>query len=182
MAITTGTVMPITPYNLNSGAGSSPVLSFPITSAKPITAGDVIIMTSGKVLDGNTAQSASTIVGIAAEPKASVATAGDNDQLLVFPAYGGTLFIGNFVGGAGTDYSTNAYTDIAPATLYDTVELTVGAFAAVNFADTTGGQCKVVQYAREQMGGLPFKGVGTTPLTINPRVIFKFASTIFQVA
>lgn len=182
MAITAGTVMPIVPYNIASGAGSSPMMSFPITSAKPITAGDVIIMTSGKALDDNDAQAASTIIGIAAEAKASVASAGDNDQLLVFPAFGGTLFIGNFVGGAGTDYSTNAYTDITPATLYDTVELTTYVFAAINQADPTGGQCKVVQYAREQMGGKPFVGVGNTPLTINPRVVFKFASTIFQVA
>ena len=61
MAITTGTVMPIRPYALNGAAGEGAILSFPITSAKVMQLGDVVIMTTGKVLDGNTAQAASVI-------------------------------------------------------------------------------------------------------------------------
>ena len=177
MAFTTP-VWPMEPYSMSGGSQSAMPMSFPITSAKPITKGDVITMTSGKVLDGNTQQAASVIVGIAAEPKASIASALDSDMLLVHVALPGRLFVGNMTDGVATDSIDPAYADIAPATLYDTAETTIGTFAVINFPDTTSGQIKVVKFADEQANGKRF--ISGTGGTINPRVIFHFASTIFM--
>lgn len=177
MAFTTP-VWPMEPYSMHGGSQTAMPMAFPITSAKPMTKGDIVIMTSGKVLDDNDAQSASVIVGIAAEAKASIASAVDTDMLLVHIALPGRLFVGSMVDGAGTDSIDPAYADIAPATLYDTVETTVGTFAAINFTDTTGGQIKVIKFATEQARGINF--ISGTGGTINPRVLFHFASTIFM--
>jgi hypothetical protein len=160
-------------------------MTFPVTSAKVLSLGDILAMTSGTgtVADANTNALVSTVVGICAEAKASVATAGINDVVLCHLALPGVLFLGNMVGGAATDYGTPAQADLTwvAASPHDTVELTTEAFPAVNQADVTVSTSYVrcFAFAREQAKGANIALAASSP--VNPRVIFNFATTVFNI-
>ena len=180
MALTVGSTAPIAPYSMGNGNGMSPnILSIPYTSSSAIRKGDILILTSGLAISDDDAQADGVILGVAMEAKASAASMVFKDQVLVAAALPGQVFAGSFAGGAATDYTANAANAIT-ATTHDTVLGTDSytGYILVNQADTTGGQCRVFQYANEQMQGKIFSFAGTN--IVNPRVMFTFRTSAFQ--
>lgn len=180
MALTKGTTTFITPYAQAGVGKSGTILSIPYTSSSAIRKGDVLVLTSGLAVSSDAAQTDGTILGIALEARASAASMDYTNQVPVALALPGALFEGSLCGGAATDYTSNAAAAIV-ATTQDTVLGTDSytGYILLNQADTTGGQCRLIQYSPNQMGGKNFTAFGNTTI-VNPRVIFCFRSSAFQ--
>lgn len=180
MATTKGTVGPIVPYGHGVSGSGSPILSLPVASTQTVRVGDILTLAAGVCTRTDLNHSDGTIVGVAIQPKASVASADYGDQVLLSPALPGAMFIGSMVTTAATDYTANTAAIIAPGTAMNTVLCTdaYAPYIVVNATPATG-QIRMLGYAAEQMGGKNFGIFGSTTV-INPRVLFAFRCSVFQ--
>jgi hypothetical protein len=159
--------------------GKAPrILSFPVADAQTILLGSVLVASSGKAAVG-TAAAANAVIGIAMEPKASVATAAVSDRVTVALATPGTVFIGSGVLSATDDYATPTFGDVqGDATGRDFVRVTYGGasnqFACIDMDATSTVGAAVLGFAVEQLKGQNFV-VGSGG-TINPRIYFTFST------
>ncbi len=175
MAITVGTTDRIRPYSAFGGKAPGVQVPMLMANSEVITIGDIIAYSTGKVVDTNTAIG-DIVVGIAMENKTAAASAGVTDLINVALALPGAVFMGSMVGGAATDKTGFTMgTDNGAATNFDTVELTVEGYPAINAADSTGGACLVIGPAIQQFRGLALN----LSTTVNPRVYFTFMNTFF---
>jgi len=205
MALTTGTTQPFTFSGLSRGGthSSGVILDFPVTASDTYKVGDIVTLASGVAHTLDTAQGDAVILGIAM-PKGVAfqatnalhtqqvmgATVDFPDKILVGVALPGTIFEGNLVAGAATNYTANTAV-IAGANPLDTVlgTDTYAAWLHINTADTTGGgatsiaQINVLRYCNTQLHKTtltPTTFTFTTTNVVNPRVDFVFRTTYFN--
>ena len=174
MATTTGTTLPMKALAPAQGE-ALPTMDL-YAAAAAVAIGDVLIMTSGKLVVDNSAPSAGTIVGVAG----GVTGGTLNDANVVNLALPGVQFTANVINNA-TDYTGVYATCIGIK--QGIIESADGA-ACIDINNTTQMVTYAWYFARQkgtssdptQASDKLTAGVGPT----NPRVVFTFLSSLFN--
>ena len=170
MALTVGTTGTFQPYSARGSGGQSAknVVRLHVADAQTIEQGDVLTYAAG-VVTVNNAGPASTIVGIAMEDKAPVASTTFADKVAVCLATQDQLFIGSFVTATGTDISDSALADLTQGADGKDIDVADAGGWPVLLDATDDETVELLAFADEQ-----FRGADYAAATVNPRVIFRF--------
>ena len=184
MAITVGSILPISPLSPYGGTTAVPMTQMNPEPGSVFTDGDVLVIdaTANDPIPDNTPGTVAIIGvynGSVDNPYTAPATVDRNaDFISVYLALPGTRFAGSLVAATGTDVTGVYGTDINVVTTLVESDTASGAFGCLDSGNTTAAETFVLSYSRQLDGSDgPESGVGVT----NPRASFHFlvASTVF---
>lgn len=192
MALTNpGFVQPIKPWVFGLATNGVPI---PTKAAQAWLPGDLVCIDTGTGLaevaiaaaPGSVA--AQAVIGVCLEQKAAIAAPTLSDTIMVAPCVPGAIFEGSMVAGVATDY-TYASGDLLNTLIYHFDICTAAAPLRAMPVLTTAGaintgipltariMAKVIAISPNQSGGQS----ATTASIKNPRVLFSFINTPFNV-